>query len=98
MTTEFKASVQEIIDHIVDLDKRFADVSIIDANAQLSIMLEDPTTSDKKIKKVQKSIDRMNKEIDKAEEKLLKEEFHKVIKHYKKAWVHAEKAIKLANK
>jgi VCBS repeat-containing protein len=98
MTAEFKASIQAIIDHIVDLDKRLADVSIIDANAQLSILLEDPTTPDKKLKKVQKSIDRMNKQIDKAEQKLLDEEFHKAIKHYKNAWKHAEKAIKLANK
>ena len=95
MNQGFKDSVQTIIDDMVDLDSRFAEISVNEANAVLSILESDPNTSDKLLKKIQKQIDRMNKELQKAQEKLDEDKYDKSILHYKKAWSAAEKAIKI---
>lgn len=97
MIQDFKDSIQSIIDRIVSLDERFTDVSVIEANAALSILEADPNTSDKLLKKVQKQADRMNEELQKAQEKLDEGDFDKAILHYKKAWKHAEKTIKIVS-
>ncbi len=95
MNQGFKDSVQTIIDDMVDLDSRFAEISVNEANAVLSILESDPNTSDNLLKKIQKQIDRMNKELQKAQEKLDEDKYDKSILHYKKAWSAAEKAIKI---
>ena len=56
MTQDFEDSVQEIINHMVDLDSRFTEISVNEANAALSILEADSNTSNKLLKKMQNKL------------------------------------------
>ena len=72
------AAIQQIIDDIVNLDRKLASDAIDNAVASGG----DP-----------KEIDRANKELAEGDAKLAKGKFDKAIHHYEKAWKHAQKAL-----
>jgi hypothetical protein len=89
------ADVAEVCDDVIEMlleaDKRLADAAFDDASAALAT-ISDPDVAEK----VQKELDKCNKEYEKVEEELNKGHPDHAIDHYKKVWEHAQHALKHA--
>jgi len=76
------AAIEDIIDRLVEIDRRLAQNAIDDATAFAGS------------KKVDKELEKANGEITEAGEEVDEEDFDKAIHHFEKAWKHAQNTIK----
>ena len=82
-------AIQDIINTLVNIDKKLADDAISDANAHYLTL----TGKDKK--KADKHLEEITKSMQKAQEKINSGKLHQGILQYKKAWQNAQSILNL---
>lgn len=82
MSNEVKNKVIENLEKIINLDKKFVELAIIDANESIG--------DEKTIKKIEKA----QKKFEKGNSELIEKDFEKAVKYFGEAWNEIQKALK----